>query len=394
MEPLLPGTGTAVLADLSTEIHRKFGELSTSLPSVEARREVARLVKSMNCYYSNLIEGHKTLPTDIERALVRLFSDDPDSQRNQRLSAAHIHTESAMTRKLREEPGTNVFSQDFVCWLHRELYSHLPPEEWITTSRSGVPHPIEPGFLRSHNVDVGRHTPPDHQSLAVFMNRFEEVYGNAQTLATNRLTAAAAAHHRLVWIHPFGDGNGRVARLHSQAALISAGLNGEGLWTLSRGLARKRQEYFNHLASADEPRRNDFDGRGNLSDLGLVAFCEFFLRQVLDQITFMIGLISPFDLEKRVESYFRFVRIDLPSKNREHLSRLVRELCLRGQMARGEVAALLGVKSTTARAVIGKALAEGLVSSPSEKGPLRIAFPASVTDYYFPDLFRDLPVEG
>jgi Fic family protein len=87
----------------------------------------------------------------------------------------------------------------------------------------------------------------------------------------------AAAHHRLAWIHPFGDGNGRVVRLHSHALLIRHGLAGHGLWTLSRGLARQRQRYYAALEAADRGRRNDLDGRGNLSDAALADFCVFFL---------------------------------------------------------------------------------------------------------------------
>ncbi len=54
----------------------------------------------MNSYYSNLIEGHKALPRDIEKALKGNFSPEEDDQRNQRLSVAHIKTESAMRKRL------------------------------------------------------------------------------------------------------------------------------------------------------------------------------------------------------------------------------------------------------------------------------------------------------
>jgi Fic family protein len=368
--------------------------LAATLPSRTVRSGVAKLVREMNSYYSNLIEGHKTLPRDIERALRDDLSDREDDRRNQLLSVAHIRAETAMRRRIAEQPETDVFQPDFIQWLHREFYQSLPPEEWFTTSLSGKRHPLEPGKFRAHNVNVGRHTPPDHDVVGDFMHRFDRFYSDPAIPATDRLLALAAAHHRLVWIHPFGDGNGRVARLQSQAAMIRSSLDTEGLWTLSRGLARAKPAYFQHLQAADQGRANDFDGRGNLSDAALSRFCRFFLERVLDQVDFMTGLISPFKLLDRIESYLRFTRVDLDGKMRDHLARLLKALCLEGEVPRGRVPAILGLKGTASRAIIRRALDEGLVSSSSEKGPLRIAFPNKVVDSYFPMLFTDLPVDG
>jgi Fic family protein len=394
MEPLLPSSGRGELAELSVEIFRKSGELTATLPSRSVRRGVAELVREMNSYYSNLIEGHKTLPRDIERALRDDLSDRKDDRRNQLLSVAHIRTEAAMRRRLAKQPETGVFQPDFIQWLHREFYEALPQDEWFTTSLSGKRHPLEPGKFRDYNVDVGRHSPPDHEALGDFMCRFGGFYSDPAIAATDRLIALAAAHHRLAWIHPFGDGNGRVARLQSQAAMMGCGLDTEGLWTLSRGLARAKPAYFQHLQAADQGRANDLDGRGNLSAAALTRFCRFFLERILDQIDFMTGLISPFKLLDRIESYLRFTRVDLDGKLRGHLVRLLKKLCLEGDLPRGAVPAILGLKGTAARSIIRRALDEGLVSSSSEKGPLCIAFPNKVVDSYFPLLFTDLPVDG
>lgn len=393
MEPLLPKSSEAMLSELSVEIFRKSGELTAALPSKSVRASVAALVREMNSYYSNLIEGHKTLPRDIERALRDDFSDREEDRRNQMLGVAHVRTEIAMRRRLADEPRLGVFGSEFIQWLHREFYSGLPQEEWFTTSVSGERHPLVPGSFRNYNVDVGRHTPPDHEVIGDFMARFADFYSSPSIPATGRLVAAAASHHRLAWIHPFGDGNGRVARLQSQAALICCGIDPEGLWTLSRGFARARSAYYQHLQAADQQRANGFDGRGNLSDAALARFCRFFLERCLGQIHFMSDLIAPFNLLDRIENYLRFIRVDLESKTREHLQRFLKALFLEGELARGTVPHILGLKGTAARAIIRRALAEGLASSPSEKGPLRIAFPHHVLDAWFPQLFTDLPVQ-
>ncbi|MCF6312662.1 MAG: hypothetical protein L3J39_09455 [Verrucomicrobiales bacterium] len=92
-----------------------------------------------------------------------------------------------------------------------------------------------------------------------------------------------------------------------------------------------------------------------------------------------------------MESYFRFVRLDLPSRMRERLARLLKSLIVEGEIGRGSVGGILGLKGTATREVIRKALDEGLVVSDTEKGALRIAFPSKVVESYFPHLFADLP---
>ncbi|WP_407046050.1 Fic family protein [Mesorhizobium abyssinicae] len=69
-----------------------------------------------------------------------------------------------------------------------------------------------------------------------------------------RIIACAAAHLRLAWIHPFLDGNGRIARLFSYAWLCELNV-GSSLWSVARGLARQVDEYKARLQAADEPPR-------------------------------------------------------------------------------------------------------------------------------------------
>src|SRR5262249_17829273 len=152
---------------------------------------------------------------------------------------------------------------------------------------------------------------------------FHEAYSSKDIIATDQLAAMAAAHHRLAWIHPFGDGNGRVTRLYSHAWIVRAKVDSFGLWTLSRGLARERQAYFQQLSAADQTRRNDYDGRGNLSDRALGDFCLFILKTMLDQIEFMSDLFQFEILAKRIEAYLQIERVDLPSRDRERLGKLL-----------------------------------------------------------------------
>jgi Fic family protein len=391
MEPLLPKERVARLSGLTCEILQAAGRLTGQVHSPHVLERMADLIREMNCYYSNLIEGHKTIPRDIERAMKRDFSHDAAQRENQQLSLAHIAVEKLMAERLAGE-AVDVYAPDFVCWLHREFYTRLPKSlHWAKTRGDQVYH-VEPGQLRNFMVDVGRHTPPDFATLPQFMDRFRAFYGDEHILETNRLVVIAAAHHRLAWIHPFAEGNGRVVRLHSHALLTRHGLGGHGLWTLSRGLARHRQRYYAALEAADHGRRNDFDGRGNLSDAALADFCVFFLETILDQIQFMSGLLALPALRTRVERYFQFQALHL-QRYREEIMRVVRTLVDEGAIPRARVREITGKAATVSAEIIKLGLEEGYFETPSPKGPLRPAFPAKVHEFYFPQLFLDLPVE-
>jgi len=391
MEPLLPMEQGSRLSGLTCEILKASGRLTGQVHSPLVLQRVADLVREMNCYYSNVIEGHKTLPRDIERAMKRDFSQNEAQRDNQHLSLAHIGVEKRMEERV-ADPSVDVYSPEFLCWLHREFYTRLPePLHWATT-KSGKRYQIKPGHLRDFMVDVGRHTPPHFEALPQFLNRFHTFYADTAIPQTSRLVVIAAAHHRLAWIHPFGDGNGRVIRLHSQALLIRHGLAEHGLWTPSRGLARWRQRYYATLEAADRGRLNDLDGRGNLSDATLAGFCVFFLETMLDQIQFMSGLLDLPALRTRVERYFQFEALHL-KRYREQLMRIARTLVDEGEIPRSRVQEITGKAATVSAEITKLGLDEGYFETPTPKGPLRASFPAKVHDFYFPQLVLDLPVE-
>ncbi len=392
MEPLLPASSLPELAELSCEILRRSNRLLEQIPSHGCRRAIAELVCGMNSYYSNLIEGHKTLPRDIESALRRDFSSKPAERDNQHLAAAHVEVERLMRKRLQHEPELSIHSAEFIGWLHREFYQRLPEGLQCTESVSGKRQHMEPGVWRNHEVIVGGHQPPFSGALKSFMQRFEQFYDDETLPATSQLIAMAAGHHRLAWIHPFGDGNGRVTRLHSHAWLMRCQVDAMGLWTISRGLARQRKEYYRHLQAADQQRSGDLDGRGNLSDRGLAQFCRFFLRSMLDQIEFMSGLLQLPTLWSRMAAHLHLHHPHWGVKKREQAAAVLREGLIVDAIERGRVSQLAGVSDTTARGLIHLLVNEGLMTSTTPKGPLRLVFDSKVLETYFPKLYQDLPL--
>ncbi|MBU3665549.1 MAG: Fic family protein [Chthoniobacterales bacterium] len=390
MEPLMPTTHGGRLAELTCEILKESGRLGGLVHCPHVMKAVEDLVREMNCYYSNLIEGHKTTPRDIERALKQDFFADKTQRDNQQLGLAHIAVDQLMVERVSDK-AVDVYAPEFLCWIHREFYNRLPADLHTSKTKSGRAYQIIPGKLRDFMVDVGRHTPPHFSVLPGFLERFRQFHVSHTILPTDRLVAIAAAHHRLAWIHPFGDGNGRVARLHSHALLMRHGIPGHGLWTLSRGLARSRSRYYGALDAADQRRKSDLDGRGNLSDSALGEFCVFFLETMLDQIRFMGSLLDLGGLRARVERYFQFETRHI-KRHREALMRIVRTLIDEGEIPRARVQELTGRRATVCAEIIKLGLAEEYFTSPSPKGPLRIGFPAELHEYLFPQLFLELPV--
>jgi len=264
--------------------------------------------------------------------------------------------------------------------------STMKEHMWRDTTPTAYMRDIgQPGELRRGEVSVGRHMAPASKNLGEFLKRYADFYGPRVSTEPRSLVAAAAAHHRLAWIHPFLDGNGRVARLFTLAWFIKAGADSDGLWTISRGLARRKAEYQVALANADEKRMNDFDGRGYLSHRHLGEFCQFFLSTAADQVEFMQELLGLEGMLNRIVGYGerREFAKELPGGS----ALVLREIFLRGEIARGDVPRIIAASPRTAQKVTGELLAQRLVSSGSPKGPLRLGFPSDAAGHYFPNLY-------
>src|SRR5436309_1274771 len=387
MEPLFPTARAEQLADLAVELVRQSAALGSRLRG-PTREAVITLLRQMNSYYSNLIEGHHTQPIDIERAMKQEYAEEPAKRLLQFESKAHIEVQELIEAQLEKSPDINICSPQFLTWIHRIFYERMPAEfRWITDKDEKERHEIVPGELRNREVVVGRHVPPTFTAVNAFLERFATAFDPARLGRVPRVVAAAASHHRFAWIHPFLDGNGRVTRLFTHAYLIKAGVDSHRLWMVSRGFARRRDEYIAALVGADAPRKSDYDGRGNLSDEGLSQFCDFFLQTALDQVTFMAGMLELDRLENRITACIER-RATLNEIDRA-AAFLLRDVLLRGEVTRGEASRITGKPERTARRIVNTLLEENLLTSETPKGPLRIGFPTKVVGYYFPRLYPE-----
>jgi Fic family protein len=226
--------------------------------------------------------------------------------------------------------------------------------------------------------------PIDPPDIPAFLNRFVEAYNSPMLLKLRKVLGVAASHHRLLWILPFLDGNGRVAGLFSHALLRELGIGSE-LWAISRGLAHHVGDYKAMLAAADEPRPGDLDGRGNLTQQGLDQFCQFFLTACVDQITFMEQLLEPSELLRRIEIWSE------EEIRAKRLPRgvwpLLKEAVISGEFPRGSAAAITGYETRQARTVLNALIGQGYLASKGPRDAVRLGFPAAVIERWFPRLY-------
>jgi Fic family protein len=383
MEPLLISSTSPHrpdLADLAKQLISQSKEFANEIP-IGLRRPLADVVRNMNCYYSNLIEGHDTSPLEIERALRSDYSSDPNIRNLQTEALAHIKVQ-----KWIDQGGLvdlSAMSKQALRNIHDRFFSQLPDAmlwvEVVDTKRRLL---VIPGDYREVIADVGQHDSPSPGSILRFLHRFEDVYSGVRG-TEDELLASAAAHHRLLWIHPFSDGNGRVARLMSHAALREI-LQTHGLWSVARGLALSNNVYKNHLAACDSGRRNDFDGRGPLSEKSLADFTRFFLETCLEQVHFMRDRMRIDGLQARLEEWVdaaaafgRFPR---------SATRLLTAVLHVGALGRREAGALLAGEAEPDQ-VINLLITEGVLSPQGKGNALTFAFPAKLNGTLLPGLF-------
>ena len=385
MEPLLIGANSrhrGEITDLALELTQKAAGFRRSLPP-SLLASLADLVRAMNCYYSNLIEGHDTNPVDIERAIKNDYSQDARKRNLQLEAKAHIAVQKWIDGDGLK--GGRAVKAEGINEIHRRFCELLPEDLlWVEDPSTKQKLRIVPGEWRKRDVQVGTHIAINPGALPRFLERFEQVYANIGK--TESIISTAAAHHRLLWIHPFADGNGRVARLISHAMMLDL-LDTGAVWSVARGLARRVSDYKMLLANCDLTRRNDLDGQGTLSEEALGAFTQFFLKLCIDQVDFMESLVQPDRLRARILMWAEEeVRLgQLPAKS----GTLLEALLYRGELPRGDADAIAGTSERQGRRIVSALLEREVLTSESSRAPLRLAFPAVLASRWMPGLFPE-----
>ncbi len=176
---------------------------------------------------------------------------------------------------------------------------------------------VVPGEIRTHQVMVGRYRGAPAEDCAFLLDRF---CGWLNTLSPPKgleqpysILTAIAAHLYFVWIHPFGDGNGRTARLIEFRYLLRAGFPTPAAHLLSNFYNLTRTEYYRRLdqSSASGGRMDDF-----------IAYA---LRGLVDQLREQLGVIRAMQWDATWRNYV-YERFGAVTATQQRRRRLVLEL--------------------------------------------------------------------
>ncbi|MDD2791388.1 MAG: Fic family protein [Sulfurimonas sp.] len=391
--PILPidikGNLDQELLSLAEEVCIKSAALSGS-HNMHILHSIKDLLRKTNSYYSNKIESEGTHPLDIEKAMRKDFSSDKHEKKLQLLSLAHIDVQKYIEALFLKGATSNIYSKEFLLELHKEFYTKEGMDNFLDIHYEDKDVRMLPGRVREDDVYIGSHVAPKFSELDTMLRSFESEYSKIYTASTKalKLLYVLSAHHRLVWIHPFLDGNGRVSRLFLDASFMDMKLEGYGLWNISRGLARESDAYKKHLSLADMKLQGATDGRGPLSLRGLSYYLRYMLETSLDQIAFMSKNLELSSLGHKIDKFvFLSQQGMLHTKPLpKYSSALFKELLIEGEVARGKVKDIINKGDRTATTLI-KTLSEmNYLESDTPKSAIKLKLNAEFASYLMPDL--------
>ena len=249
------------LVDVLTELeHLRRLQLQCTTPAAIffQLKHIFHMLESLG---SARIEGnHTTLADYVESKLYGAQKAPSDQLREmENIESAMAYVEESI------QPG-NQLTEHFIRELHAITVGHLVREGDAT-----------PGTYRKQQVRIAQsaHLPPQFIQVPQYM---QELAGfiNENHPPKYDLIKVALAHHRFGWIHPFGNGNGRVVRLLTYALLIKYGFNvkaGGRVLNPTAVFCNDRDRYYAMLAEADSG-----------AQAGLESWCVYVLQGILDEL--------------------------------------------------------------------------------------------------------------
>lgn len=384
LNPILPETLPPSILEKADTLPAKAAFLAGRL-APETSTRLSALLRVTNTYYSNLIEGQYTEPATMQRA-----QNAPKRERQllRDLAVKHMEVQRLFERAIRRFPTefATLFSPQTISAVHLRLFDGADEKNRVLSDG----RPLKPGLLRSttdEEVIVGNHAAPAAAAVTPMLLHLQAGLGGIRE-PRRRLIATLAYHHRLAWVHPFLDGNGRVARMITHLQLVQLGLQPE-LWSLSRGLARRHEDYYRALALADRPREGDLDGRGQMSQKHYFAFIEFMLDVCHDQVEYMTAALDRDMLRERVLRSFKSSERLLRAGIRPESGPAVLALLMQGALPRNEFKIFTGLHPRTATDELTRLIKAGIVESPTPKSRILMpGLPAWFAQEIFPDLHK------
>ena len=273
-----PSFGSS-LTDLIIELdylRKKLPGGSTPPEMFFQLKDIFHILESIG---SARIEGNNTTVAEyIETKLTSADKVASDIREIQNIEKAMVFIEENIT--------SHPINRAFISEIHKIIVRDLPP------SGEGD---HTPGIYRTRDLKINKsmHIPPSWLKVEEYMNELID-FINKDDGSKYDLLKAAVAHHRFVWIHPFGNGNGRTVRLFTYAMLVKAGFNVGRIINPTAVFCSSRSDYYNYLSIADQG-----------TDQGVLLWSEYVLKGLKEEIE-KIDKLSDYDyLKKNLKLIFK-----------------------------------------------------------------------------------------
>lgn len=329
------------LTSLLFEVERLRAEVGSGLAHNEVQEELLILFQTVTSVVSARIEGNHTTIYEAVAGRSAGGNDIAESSRE----ILNIEEAATFIDSLSDDVP---FTHGSVHHVHRVVVAGLRAEG-----------DRQPGKYRDHDVAISgsSHVPPASASVHAYMSDLFD-FANERRPAHEQMLQIALAHHRFVWIHPFGNGNGRVARLFTYWMLRKLIFDTHGHSALNPAavFGNDRSEYMRALEAADP-----------ISAQGDLEWAQFFVQGIRD------------DLERVVRlGDHNFLRKDLldpvidTMEEEGILSRkdaqVLRTIATLGTVKSGDLVEILGENPTRRSRELRRLLDRGLVTT-ADRGP-------------------------
>lgn len=229
----------ATFARFREAIAGMVGDVEPRLPRFgrELLLRQAREAKAFDAYHSTTIEGYRITPAEVSAIIsgAPVGGHDPVEVRSRMAVAGYSRAFERVLAGVAAAEGPVAITEPLIQTLYVELFAPSV-EAGVVDARVLGGWRTEPAYLRGH-----AHVPPGPEKLARLIRQYEDLVNGIAHLP---LTRAILAHLEFVTVHPYPDGNGRLARFLMNLALLGGGLP----WVTIRN--DERPEYFAALHAA------------------------------------------------------------------------------------------------------------------------------------------------
>lgn len=388
LTPFFPRESEPYTTDMIFELdalYSKLNQLHSNMPKV-ILSEIVKNINHVNNYYSNQIESDGTHPIDIERICKEgVMANKTGSEALKKRLALSYH--AAQQEIMQEHYPKRLIER--AKFFHKSFYdSQFLHEDqlYILDESTAGQIPVTPGKFRERMVQIGNHIPPEETEINRLLKEWDAHYSlNEKDVGYKKLLKAFVAHHRLMYVHPFLDGNGRAGRLVLESMLKEAAPNSHGLWSISRGLAKSKDDYFGALENAGMIRQGaPYDGAGSLSERGLVRFVNYMRETANKEVDFMLKLMDLSKLESRLSKFVDFSDKEIPKE----MKMLIPHLLVKGEIKKSDLPEIWHVSERKSRDVQNTLKKLSLIkdSNESHRTPIRLNISAEVMSFIFPEI--------